>query len=231
METVHKIADLQHIIAAAKKRGKKVCVVPTGGALHDGHLTSVRRCKEENDICVVSVFVNPTQFNNPDDLEKYPRTPEKDSELLESVGCDIVFMPSEEEVYPQQDTRVVDLGAIDKVMEGKMRPGHFNGVCQIVSKLFDYVKPHASYFGEKDFQQVAVIKEMVRILDLNLDIIQVPIVREPSGLAMSSRNMRLTEQEQQNAVSISTTLFSAKDRMLELTMSALRTWVMKSINK
>ena len=190
MEIVRKIADLQDIIAEAKNNGKRIGLVPTMGALHEGHLTLVRRCKEDNDICVVSVFVNPTQFNNPVDLDKYPRTPEKDSALLESVGCDIVFMPEAEEVYPEPDTRIFDLGEIDKVMEGKMRPGHFNGVCQVVSKLFDYVKPHVSYFGEKDFQQVAVIRKMTKDLGLDLDIVQVPIVREESGLAMSSRNMR-----------------------------------------
>lgn len=231
MEIVRKIADLQQKIAEAKNCGKKVGLVPTMGALHEGHLTLVRKCKEENDLCVVSVFVNPTQFNNVEDLEKYPRTPEEDSKLLESVGCDMVFMPEAEEVYPEPDTRIFDLGDIDKVMEGKMRPGHFNGVCQVVSKLFDFVKPHNSYFGEKDFQQVAVIKAMVNQLGLDLNIIQVPIVREESGLAMSSRNMRLSTTEKEDAVAISNALFESKKIMNQMTLSQVRDWVIEKINK
>ncbi len=230
MEIVRKIADLQDIIAEAKNNGKRIGLVPTMGALHEGHLTLVRRCKEDNDICVVSVFVNPTQFNNPVDLDKYPRTPEKDSALLESVGCDIVFMPEAEEVYPEPDTRIFDLGEIDKVMEGKMRPGHFNGVCQVVSKLFDYVKPHVSYFGEKDFQQVAVIRKMTKDLGLDLDIVQVPIVREESGLAMSSRNMRLSEKEKADAVAISKALFESKEKMNIMPLSEVRQWVIDTVN-
>ena len=166
MKTVKTVAELQQAISAGKADGGKVGFVPTMGALHEGHLHLVRRCKSENDICVVSVFVNPTQFNNPEDLEKYPRTPDADCRLLESAGCDIVFLPGVEDIYPEPDTRVFDFGTLDKVMEGKMRPGHFNGVAQVVSRLFDLVTPDFSYFGEKDFQQVAIIREMVKQLNI-----------------------------------------------------------------
>lgn len=209
MKTVNKLADLQNEISQVKARGGKVGFVPTMGALHAGHLHLVERCKAENDFCVVSVFVNPTQFNNPEDLEKYPRTPEKDCELLESAGCDLVFLPEVSEMYPEPDTRVFDFGTLDKVMEGKMRPGHFNGVAQVVSKLFDMVTPEVAYFGEKDFQQVAIIRAMVEHLNYPVRIIQVPIVREESGLALSSRNMRLSAQQKEEAVSISKTLYAS----------------------
>ena len=207
MENIYTIAELQSLVSKAKEKGLKVGLVPTMGALHDGHLTLVRKCKVNNDLCVVSVFVNPTQFNNPEDLEKYPRTPEQDACLLKSAGCDIMFMPAVEEIYPEPDTRVFDFGMLDKVMEGAMRPGHFNGVAQIVSKLFDMVDPDVAYFGEKDFQQVAIIRDMVKQLNYKLDIIQVPIVREESGLAMSSRNMRLSDDEKREAENISQALF------------------------
>ena len=160
MEVISKISDLQARIAAYRAEGKQIGLVPTMGALHNGHLSLVKRCVSENGCCVVSVFVNPTQFNDKNDLLHYPRTPEADCALLEGAGCNIVFMPSVEEMYPQQDTRVFDLGPVAAVMEGKYRPGHFNGVAQIVSKLFDTVKPDRAYFGEKDFQQIAVIREM-----------------------------------------------------------------------
>lgn len=230
MKTVNKVADLQQLITEAKAQQKKVGFVPTMGALHEGHLYLVKKCKEENDICVVSVFVNPTQFNNPEDLEKYPRTPENDCRLLESAGCDLVFMPEVAEMYPQPDTRQFDFGQIGEVMEGKMRPGHFNGVAQVVSKLFDMVTPDVAYFGEKDFQQVAIIREMVRQLQSPVRIIQVPIVREPSGLAMSSRNMRLTEEQRNEAVAISRALFASKDTMSELTVAETVAAVTASIN-
>lgn len=186
--------------------GRNVGFVPTMGALHEGHVSLVRRCRNENDICVVSVFVNPTQFNDKGDLERYPRTPEADAALLQSAGCDIVFMPSVEEMYPTPDTRTFDFGQIDKVMEGRFRPGHFNGVAQIVSKLFDAVEPDRAYFGEKDFQQVAVIRDMVRQLGYKLEIIPCPIIREESGLAKSSRNTLLTEEQRIKAAQISKVL-------------------------
>jgi len=198
------IAELQNAIEASGAR--QVGLVPTMGALHEGHISLVRRCVSENDICVVSVFVNPTQFNDKGDLERYPRTPEADAALLEKNGCNIVFMPSVEEMYPEPDTRVFDLGGVAAVMEGAFRPGHFNGVAQIVSKLFYAVKPNRAYFGEKDFQQIAVIKEMNRQIGGIVEIVPCPIVREESGLAKSSRNTLLTEAQRVKAAKISRVL-------------------------
>ncbi|WP_298646773.1 pantoate--beta-alanine ligase [uncultured Proteiniphilum sp.] len=202
MKVIHTITDLEELLQQHRQEGKTIGFVPTMGALHQGHITLVKRCVEENDICVVSIFVNPTQFNNREDLRLYPRTPEKDYELLESTGADIVFVPSEEEIYPAPDTRVFDFGLLDKVMEGAYRPGHFNGVAQVVSKLFAFVKPHKAYFGEKDFQQLAIVREMVKQQELPVEIIGVPIVREPSGLALSSRNQRLSEEQREHAAEI-----------------------------
>lgn len=198
------IAELQNAIEASGAR--QVGLVPTMGALHEGHISLVKRCVSDNDICVVSVFVNPTQFNDKGDLERYPRTPEADAALLEKNGCNIVFMPSVEEMYPEPDTRVFDLGGVAAVMEGAFRPGHFNGVAQIVSKLFYAVKPNRAYFGEKDFQQIAVIKEMNRQIGGKVEIVPCPIVREESGLAKSSRNTLLTEAQRVKAAKISRVL-------------------------
>ncbi len=180
--------------ALAARKGSSVGFVPTMGALHDGHVSLVRKARAENDTVVVSVFVNPTQFNDKNDLCNYPRTPEADLEVLRKAGADIVFMPTVEEVYPEPDTRVFDFGQLDKVMEGACRPGHFNGVGQVVSRLLELVKPDRAYFGEKDFQQIAVIKELVRQLDIPVQIVECPIVRESDGLALSSRNLLLTAE-------------------------------------
>lgn len=198
------ITELQNAIEASG--ASQVGLVPTMGALHEGHISLVRRCVSENDVCVVSVFVNPTQFNDKGDLERYPRTPEADAALLEQNGCNIVFMPSVEEMYPEPDTRIFDLGGVAAVMEGAYRPGHFNGVAQIVSKLFYAVKPNRAYFGEKDFQQIAVIKEMNRQIGGIVEIVPCPIVREESGLAKSSRNTLLTEAQRVKAAKISRVL-------------------------
>ena len=180
--------------ALAARKGSSVGLVPTMGALHDGHVSLVRRARAENDTVVVSVFVNPTQFNDKNDLRNYPRTPEADLEVLRKAGADIVFMPTVEEVYPEPDTRVFDFGQLDKVMGGATRPGHFNGVGQVVSRLLELVKPDRAYFGEKDFQQIAVIKELVRQLAIPVQIVECPIVREADGLALSSRNLLLTAE-------------------------------------
>ena len=168
--------------------------VPTMGALHQGHLSLVNACRKTCDTVVVSIFVNPTQFNDPKDLENYPRTEQNDLQLLEAAGVDYVFAPSVEEVYPEPDTRVFDFGGLDRVMEGEHRPGHFNGVGQVVSRLFDIVKPDKAFFGEKDFQQLAIIRYMVRQLGLSIEIVGCPIVRDTDGLARSSRNMLLTPE-------------------------------------
>ena len=229
MEVVTKIADLQKKIAEIRTNGGTVGLVPTMGALHNGHLELVKRCVAENSICVVSVFVNPTQFNDKNDLLHYPRTLDADCKLLESAGCAIAFAPEVEEMYPVEDTRVFNLGAVAEVMEGKYRPGHFNGVCQIVSKLFDAVQPDRAYFGEKDFQQLAIIREMVRQMDYKLEIVGCPIVREEDGLALSSRNKRLSARERENALNISQTLFKSRTFAASHTVSETQKMVEEAI--
>ena len=210
MKIIHTIKDLQTELSELKAQGKKVGLVPTMGALHAGHASLVKRSVNENDVTVVSVFVNPTQFNDKNDLVKYPRTLDADCKLLESCGVTFVFAPSVEEIYPEPDTRRFSYAPLDTVMEGAFRPGHFNGVCQIVSELFDIVKPHCAYFGEKDFQQLAIIREMVRQMKFDLEIVGCPIVREEDGLALSSRNARLSAEERENALNISRTLFKSR---------------------
>ena len=203
MKVVHTIKDLQAELSALKVQGKKVGLVPTMGALHAGHASLVKRSVSENGVTVVSVFVNPTQFNDKNDLEKYPRTLEADCSLLEECGAALVFAPSVSEMYPEPDTRQFSYAPLDTVMEGAFRPGHFNGVCQIVSKLFDAVQPDRAYFGEKDFQQLAIIREMVRQLNYSLEIVGCPIVREEDGLAKSSRNTYLSCEERKAALCLS----------------------------
>ena len=211
MIVVETVDKLRAFLAAARAEGKSVGLVPTMGALHEGHASLVKRSVEENDVTVVSVFVNPTQFNDKGDLERYPRTLDADCALLSSLGANYVFAPSVEEVYPEPDTRVFDFAPLDKVMEGVYRPGHFNGVAQIVSKLFMYVEPDRAYFGEKDFQQLAIIREMVRQLGFKLQVVGCPIVREKDGLALSSRNTLLTPEQRITALAISKTLFASLD--------------------
>ena len=192
MKIVTSVQDLRSELSQVD--AAQVGFVPTMGALHSGHISLVERARRECGVVVVSVFVNPTQFNDPNDLKNYPRTPEADAEMLRAAGVDVVFMPSVEEMYPTPDTRVFDFGNIDKVMEGATRPGHFNGVAQVVSRLFDMVRPAKAYFGEKDFQQIAVIRAMVAQLALTVEIIPCPIVRDEDGLALSSRNTLLTPE-------------------------------------
>ena len=209
METITNSEELRRALGSRDRSG--IGFVPTMGALHAGHRSLVERARRECATVVVSVFVNPTQFNDKTDLKNYPRTPEADLRLLEEVGADYVFMPSVEEVYPEPDTRTFDFGMIDKVMEGATRPGHFNGVAQVVSRLFDLVKPAKAYFGEKDFQQLAIIREMVRKYPFNIQIVGCPIVREEDGLALSSRNARLTAEQRKEALQISKALFASVD--------------------
>ena len=210
MKVIHTIKDLQAELSVLKAQGKKVGLVPTMGALHAGHASLVKRSVNETEVTVVSVFVNPTQFNDKNDLVKYPRTLDADCKLLEACGATYAFAPSVEEMYPEPDTRQFSYAPLDTVMEGAFRPGHFNGVCQIVSKLFEAVKPHRAYFGEKDFQQLAIIREMVRQMQFDLEIVGCPIVREEDGLALSSRNARLSAEERENALKISQTLFKSR---------------------
>lgn len=229
MEIVHTIKDLQAALAALRAQGKTVGLVPTMGALHAGHASLVKRCVAENDAAVVSVFVNPTQFNDKNDLAKYPRTLDADCRLLEQCGAAFAFAPSVEEMYPEPDTRQFSFAPLDTVMEGKYRPGHFNGVCQIVSKLFEAVKPDRAYFGEKDFQQLAIIREMVRQLKFPLQIVGCPIVREEDGLALSSRNARLSAEERRQALKISQTLFASRDYAKSHTVAETQKFVEDAI--
>ena len=226
MKVFRKTADLK----AYLKGRKNVGFVPTMGALHEGHLSLIKRCADENETCVVSVFVNPTQFNDKNDLKNYPRTEEADLALLRSNGCDAAFLPSVDEIYPEEDTRVFNFGAIADVMEGVRRPGHFNGVAQVVSRLFDIVKPERAYFGEKDFQQIAIVKEMVRQLGFAVEIVPCPIVREESGLAKSSRNTLLSADEKEKAALIYRTLRESVNFASEMTVAQVKKWVVDAIN-
>ena len=222
--------ELQQKISELKKSGK-VGFVPTMGALHEGHISLVNKAMKENQVVVVSIFVNPTQFNDPNDLDRYPRTLENDLKLLKPTGCQLVFAPSVNEMYPEKDTRKFDFGVLENVMEGKHRPGHFNGVAQIVSKLFEMVQPDKAYFGLKDFQQLAVIKNMVKQLNLKVEIVPCEIIRENSGLAMSSRNELLSTEQRANAAVISETLFKAKQLAGEKSVQELEKWIINEINK
>lgn len=211
MEILRTVESLRQTSAHCRAQGKSVGLVPTMGALHNGHKSLVDRARSENDIVFVSVFVNPTQFNNPDDLRTYPRTESADCALLEKAGVDYAFIPSAEEIYPEPDTRVFDLGPVAEVMEGAMRPGHFNGVAQIVSRLFQWVNPTRAYFGEKDFQQIAVIRRMAELEGFDLQIVPCPIVREDDGLALSSRNVRLSPEARKIAPQIRQILLDSLD--------------------
>ena len=231
MKLIQTVKELKAQLDVLRKEGKQIGLVPTMGALHEGHASLVRRAVAENDVVVVSDFVNPTQFNDQNDLIKYPRTLEADCALLEKEGAHIVFAPSVEEVYPEPDTRQFSYAPLDTVMEGKYRPGHFNGVCQIVSKLFMMVEPHRAYFGEKDFQQLAIIREMVKQMQFPLQIVGCPIVRESDGLALSSRNARLSTEERQQALNISKTLFASVDFSKTHTVAETQAFVEESIAK
>ena len=231
MEIVKLVAETNAKISKFKAEGKTIGFVPTMGALHQGHLSLTEASVKNNDITVVSIFVNPTQFNNPDDLTSYPRTLEEDLEKLSVYNPELIFIPEVNEIYPEPDTRIFDFGMLDSVMEGKNRPGHFNGVAQVVSKLFDIVTPDNAYFGQKDFQQVSVIKQMVKDLKLSVNIVPCPIIREKDGLAMSSRNALLSKEQRKNASKISETLFKACNLAAELNVTQLKNWVVEEINK
>ena len=230
MKIIDTIKDLRLLLDESRAAGKSVGLVPTMGALHAGHASLVERAVKENDVVVVSVFVNPTQFNDKNDLKNYPRTLDADCALLERIGATVAFAPSVEEMYPEEDTRQFSFAPLDTVMEGACRPGHFNGVAQIVSKLFYAVEPDRAYFGEKDFQQLAIIREMVRQLDMRLEIVGCPIVREEDGLAMSSRNTLLSEDERERALTISSTLFASADFAKVNTLAATKAFVEDMIN-
>lgn len=230
MRVVTTIADLRNEINSAKEAGKKIGFVPTMGALHNGHIQLVKRCVAENEFSVVSIFVNPTQFNDKNDLIKYPRTLDADCALLEATGCNLIFAPSVEEIYPEEDTRQFEFGQLDKVMEGMFRPGHFNGVAQVVSRLFDAVTPDNAYFGEKDFQQLAIIRQMVKMLNYPIEIHPCPIVREESGLALSSRNARLSADQLAAAPVIYKTLLQSKEWKQTMSVEAVKAKVIDTLN-
>lgn len=231
MDIIRTVNNITEVCNIARQEGKTIGLVPTMGALHAGHVSLIERARKENDIVVVSVFVNPTQFNNPEDLRTYPRTEEADCEKLESAGVDYAFIPTVEEIYPVEDTRVFDLGPVADVMEGAMRPGHFNGVAQIVSRLFAMTNPTRAYFGEKDFQQIAVIRRMAEIEGFNeLEIIDCPIKREDDGLAMSSRNVRLTAQQREVAPNIHKILVSSVGLSSTNTVNETIKYVVDEIN-
>ncbi len=230
MKLIQTIQELRTELDALRKEGKTIGLVPTMGALHAGHASLVKRAVAENDVVVVSDFVNPTQFNDKNDLLKYPRTLDADCKLLEECGASFVFAPSVEEIYPEPDTRQFSYAPLDTVMEGKFRPGHFNGVCQIVSKLFLIVEPTRAYFGEKDFQQLAIIREMVRKYPFNLEIVGCPIVREADGLALSSRNARLSDEQRIQALQISKTLFASVEYAQTHTLAETKEFVESAIS-
>ena len=233
MRILKTINELISLINELKANNKTIGFVPTMGALHEGHLTLVRQCVAENEVCIVSAFVNPTQFNNKADLEKYPRNVEKDAQLLEEAGCAYVFAPSAEEMYSTdelENTFQFDFGGMDRLMEGKFRPGHFNGVVQVVSKLFSLVKPDKAYFGKKDFQQLAIIHRMVRLMHFPVEIVDCPIVREASGLAMSSRNERLSAAERDTAANIYRILNESRNLTDKMSPGELTQWVTDEVN-
>ena len=230
MKVVHKIVDLQNELFALRKQGLKVGLVPTMGALHEGHASLVRKSVADNGVTVVSVFVNPTQFNDKNDLKNYPRDLDADCRLLEACKADFVFAPSVEEMYPQPDRRHFEFPPVSTVMEGAHRPGHFNGVCQVVSRLFYIVRPDVAYFGEKDWQQIAVIKAMVRSLGLHVRIVECPIVRDTDGLARSSRNTLLTPGERAAAPAIYRALKASVDYAKTHTVAETHKFVVDEIN-
>lgn len=232
MQVVEKVSELLTYVANFKQKGQKIGLVPTMGALHEGHLSLVKRCRQDNDITIVSLFVNPIQFNNPQDLATYPRQEEEDFKLLAKEKVDIVFAPQVEEIYPDgfQNNKVFDLGQVAEVMEGKYRPGHFQGVAVIVSRLFQLCRPDYAYFGMKDFQQIAVIRQMVKKEGLDVNIVACPIIREESGLALSSRNQLLDPELRKNASAIHKVLTLSLENINTKTVRETVTWVTEQLN-
>ena len=230
MRIITKRDALQKAIISAREQHRKIGLVPTMGALHDGHLSLIRTAVKNNDFIVVTIFVNPTQFNSPKDLERYPRDLDADLELLSSCPVDLIFAPSVKEMYPEQDRRTFDLSPLDSVMEGRFRPGHFNGVAQIVSKLFDAVRPDRAYFGQKDFQQLTIIKKLVSMLNLGIEILSCPTIRENDGLAMSSRNRLLSRPERTAAPIIYQTLLKATQMKEHHPPKKIKEFVLSEIN-
>ena len=231
MRTLKRKAEIKSLLEDYRNKEKSIGFVPTMGALHNGHLSLIKKAKEENDICVVSIYVNPTQFNNPNDLENYPRQLEEDTKLLEEVNCDILFVPKTEEMYPKNDEEIIfNFGELENVMEGKFRPGHFNGVGTIVKKLLDIVKPNRAYFGKKDYQQLLIIKSICKQYNIDTEIIGCEIIREKDGLAMSSRNQRLSAKQREEAPYIYSVLDYSSIMGRRMQVTDLKDWVAKKIN-
>lgn len=231
MHTYTRIDEVRGFVEKQKALGKTIGFVPTMGALHSGHISLVKNSLSNTDITIVSIFVNPTQFNDASDLKNYPREFAKDKKQLEDIGCQAIFYPEVDEMYPEKDDRVFDFGGLDEVMEGEHRPGHFNGVAQIVSKLFYAIPANKAFFGLKDFQQLAIIKKLVKILNLNIEIVPCDIIREPNGLAMSSRNERLTQEQREAASIIFNNLLETKKRIGNYSIDEVKAFVMQNINK
>lgn len=225
MQVCHKIDELLSCVDTFKREGKTIGLLPTMGALHEGHLSLAKRAKEENDVLICSVFVNPIQFNNKEDLEKYPRDLEADVALLDSIGCDVVFAPSAEEVYAEEPTEKYNFGALEQVLEGPQRPGHFNGVATIVHKLFKWARPDRAYFGEKDYQQIAIVKDLVRQFSIPVQIVECPIYRDADGLATSSRNRRLSAKARKIAPKIHEILLKSATLAKDMSYSQIKSYV------
>jgi pantoate--beta-alanine ligase len=233
MKIFNTIKETKGFLDKQRGSGATIGFVPTMGALHKGHLRLIKQSCTENDLTVCSIFVNPIQFNNKEDLEKYPRTLTNDSKLLEAAGCDVIFAPTTEEMYPKGKTVSIDIdfGTLDQVMEGKFRPGHFKGVAIVVKKLFDIVNPTRAYFGKKDFQQLTIINHLVKRLSIPVEIVACETVREPDGLAMSSRNMRLSIAERSIAPRIYEVLCKVKDRLDKYPVNEVTEWAIKTIEE
>lgn len=225
MQVCHKIDELLSCVDTFKREGKTIGLLPTMGALHEGHLSLAKRAKEENDVLICSVFVNPIQFNNKEDLEKYPRDLEADVALLDGIGCDVVFAPSAEEVYAEEPTEKYSFGALEQVLEGPQRPGHFNGVATIVHKLFKWARPDRAYFGEKDYQQIAIVKDLVRQFSIPVQIVECPIYRDADGLATSSRNRRLSAKARKIAPKIHEILLKSASLAKDMSYSQIKSYV------
>lgn len=225
MQVCHKIDELLSCVDTFKREGKTIGLLPTMGALHEGHLSLAKRAKKENDVLICSVFVNPIQFNNKEDLEKYPRDLEADVALLDGIGCDVVFAPSAEEVYAEEPTEKYSFGALEQVLEGPQRPGHFNGVATIVHKLFKWARPDRAYFGEKDYQQIAIVKDLVRQFSIPVQIVECPIYRDADGLATSSRNRRLSAKARKIAPKIHEILLKSATLAKDMSYSQIKSYV------
>lgn len=231
MQVFHTITEIREFLDQKQEQGLKIGFVPTMGALHRGHISLLQQANLENDLVVCSIFVNPIQFNKKDDLDNYPRTLEDDIKKLEEVSCDVLFAPSVKEMYPEPILDKFDFGHLDKVLEGAHRPGHFNGVAVVVKKLFEIVKPHRAYFGMKDYQQLRIIQTMVKMLEMNVQVVPCPTQREKDGLAMSSRNVRLTRHERSIAPAISMVLQAIKGKVGKITPEQAEKWATSQLNK